>query len=233
MGYTRSRAKHHFVQSVLMEGDDFMKGKKMIALLGAALCLQTGAACNVGGMDFGGNALLSPAIVHAEKEPAWQADIDEASRDDTMAFGLYIGKPLQSFIDDCTAKGWERLPSEKAVFFRAKKDGYMIGIAVHPNTLDKNLAGSYRIRFYAKTENEADEMFMRAEKNFAYNFGRPSIKKGMANMTWFLNDSFAILVEYNVYDPRMPITEGYPYEIVIKRDIGDYKKFFEPGKSGI
>ena len=111
-----------------------------------------------------------------------------------------------------------------------KKNGYMIGIAVHPNTLDKNLVGSYRVRFYAKTQAEADEMYMRAEKNFSYNFGRPSVKKGTSNMTWFLNDSFAIIVEYNEYDPRLAITEGHPYEIVIKREIGNYSQFFQKKK---
>lgn len=204
--------------------------KKIAAFLGALLLLQVGAACQVGESNAGDSFFMVPGIVHAEQEPAWLADINEATRDDTMAFGLYIGKPIQAFIDDCTAKGWERIPNEKAVFFRTQKDGYMMGIAVHPNALDENLVGSYRVRFYAKTGEEADEMFMRAEKNFSYNFGRPSIKKGMSNLTWFLNDSFSIIVEYNEYDPRMPITQGYPYEIVIKRELGDYKKFFESQK---
>ena len=201
--------------------------KKIAAFLGALLFLQVGAACQVGDRNAGDSFSLAPGIVHAETVPVWQADVDEATRDDTMAFGLYIGKPIQAFIDDCTAKGWERIPNEKAVFFRTKKDGYMMGIAVHPNASAKDLVGSYRIRFYAKTQEEADEMYMRAEKSFSYNFGRPSIKRGMSNMTWFLNDSFSIVVEYNEYDKRMPITEGYPYEIVIKRELGDYKKFFE------
>ena len=207
------------------------KGKKFFAAMGTVLALQAGAACWTGDGDvnchFPDGFPLMPGTVQADQVPAWQADVDEATRDDTMAFGLYIGKPIQSFIDSCKAQGWERIPSEKAVFYLTKKNGYMMGIAVHPNALDKNLIGSYRIRFYAKTREEADEMYMRAEKNFSYNFGRPSLKKGMSNMTWFLNDSFAIIVEYNEYDPRMSITMGYPYEIVVKRDIGDYKKFFQ------
>ena len=204
--------------------------KKIAAFLGALLFLQVGVGCQVGERNASDSFFMVPGIVHAEQEPVWLADINEATRDDTMAFGLYIGKSIQAFIDDCTAKGWERIPNEKAVFFRVKKDGYIMGIAVHPNALDANLVGSYRIRFYAKTGEEADEMFMRAEKNFSYNFGRPSIKKGMSNLTWFLNDSFSIIVEYNEYDPRLTITQGYPYEIVIKRELGDYKKFFESQK---
>ena len=204
--------------------------KKIVALLGTTLLLHLGAAYQVGDMNADGSFFMAPAIAHAEKEPVWQADIDEATRDDTMAFGLYIGKPIQAFIEDCEAKGWERIQSENAVFFLEKKNGYRMGIAVHPNALDKKLVGSYRVRFYAKTRDEADEMYMRAEKNFSYNFGRPSVKKGVSNMTWFLNDSFSIVVEYNEYDARMPIMQGYPYEIVVKREIGDYKKFFAPQK---
>ena len=109
----------------MIEEDDTMKRKKKIAaFLGALLFLQVGTACQVGDRNAG-DSFSAPAIVHAETVPVWQADVDEATRDDTMAFGLYIGKPIQAFIDDCTAKGWKRIPNEKAVFFRTKKDGYM------------------------------------------------------------------------------------------------------------
>ena len=37
-----------------------------------------------------------------------------------------------------------------------------------------------------------------------------------------------VTVEYNEYDARMPIVRDYyPYEVVIRRDVGDYKKFFQ------
>ena len=174
--------------------------------------------------------LCAPRAAQAAEyvEPDWQKDIDEATRDDTMAFGIYVGKPIQAVVDDLTKAGWQRKDNDKAVMMMKREKDYIKMIALHPHGQDKNIVGNYRIRFYAKDVATADEMYMRAEKNFSYNFGRPQVKKGMTNVTWFLNDSFAIMVEYNQYDPRMPaVKTAYPNEIVIKREMGNYKTFFE------
>ena len=205
--------------------------KKISALLGTVLIMQ--GAGFAGPCDFAAGTLFAPHTAQGAEaeEPVWQKDIDEATRDDTMVYNIYVGKPMQSVIDELTQKGWKQEPSDNGIFYVKRKNGYIQGIALHPNASDKNIIGNYRIRFYAKDRDTADEMYMRAEKNFSYNFGRPSIKKGMSNNTWFLNDSFAIIVEYNEYDPKMPLVKNfYPYEIVIKRETGDYKKFFEAGK---
>lgn len=205
--------------------------KKTLALTGAIMSLYAG------GMLFAGNESIDACMtsvlpaVHAAEKAAWQDDIDKATRDDTMAFNIYIGKPIQTCIEEFEKNGWTRVAEESTIFYIKNKGDYFLGIALHPNKSSKELVGSYRIRLYAKTQDMADEMYMRAEKNFAYNFGRPSIKKGTTNATWFLNESFSIVVEYNEYDARMPIVRDfYPNEIVIKREIGDYKKFFEATK---
>lgn len=205
--------------------------KKTLALTGAIMSLYAG------GVLFAGNEAADACTnswlpaVHAQEKTAWEDDIDKATRDDTMAFNVYIGKPIQACVDEFLKDGWSRVNDETANFYIKNKGDYYLGISLHPNKSSKDLVGSYRIRIYAKTSDMADEMYMRAEKNFAYNFGRPNIKKGTTNATWFLNESFSIIVEYNEYDPRMPIVRDfYPYEIVIKREIGDYKKFFEATK---
>ncbi|MBE6101127.1 MAG: hypothetical protein E7200_03350 [Selenomonas ruminantium] len=199
--------------------------KKICALLGTFLLLQTTAAYTGGEEPF---LTTSTAWAADYVAPDWLEDIDEATRDDTIAFGIYVGKPIQTVVDDLAKKGWQRKDNNNTVIMLKKKNGYMQLIALHPHGKDNNLVGNYRIRFYAKDSATADEMYMRAEKNFSYNFGRPQVKKGMANATWFLSDSFAIMVEYNQYDPRMPlIKDAYPNEIVIKREMGNYKAFFE------
>ncbi|MBR3456695.1 MAG: hypothetical protein IKH16_00840 [Selenomonadaceae bacterium] len=164
-------------------------------------------------------------------QDVWREDINEATRDDTMAFNVYIGKPIQACIEDFQKNGWEHAPNESGVFYTIQKNDYIYGIAIRPHKANSSLVGNYSVRFYAKTREMADEMYMQAEKNFAYNFGRPNVKHGTTNATWFLNDSFSVTVEYNEYDARMPLVEHfYPYEVVIKREMGDYRKFFVPTK---
>ena len=200
-----------------------MKGKKILAAAVASLALLGGGLCLESGMPMASGVALA-----AEAEiPVWQADIDEATRDDTMAFGTYVGKPMQAYTEDFRNRGWTLLDEKGVVAFTTKKQDYAIMVVAQPHPMNKNIVGNYRIRFYGKTREMADEMYMRAEKNFSYNFGRPNVKMGTANMTWFLNDTFSIEIEYNEYDPRMPLVKKYfPYEVVIKRTMGDFGKFF-------
>ena len=195
--------------------------KKTLALTGAALSLyMAGSLCP-----------WSPAAipVYAADASYWE-DVNESTRDDTIAYGIYIGKPLQPVLDEYRQKKWKRIEREGAIIFECDKKDYILSVCLFPQQENPAYIGKYRIKFYVKTQEMADEIFMRAEKNFSYNFGRPSIKKGMANMTWFLSDSFGIVVEYNEYDARLPMVKGYPYEITITRENGDYKKFFEARK---
>ena len=203
-----------------------MNMKKTFATTAALLALCAGSACWTG---------PAPApwvpVAQAAEAPEWQDDIDKAAWDDEEAFNISIGKSIADSVALLQKEGWKRVQNEETVFYIKKKVDYYLTIALHPDKSAPNKVGSYRIRIYAKTQELADEMYMRAEKNFAYNFGRPSIKKGTTNATWFLNESFSIVVEYNEYDARMPIVRDfYPNEIVIKREIGDYKKFFEATK---
>ena len=205
--------------------------QKTFVLAAAFMSLYAGSACWSGQEAVEGSAPWLATAQAAEQEEAWRSDVDEASRDDTMAYNIYIGKSLQACIQDLEKQGWKRVEGEEIPFYTKAKNGYLHAIALHPHPDHKDLVGSYRVRFYVKDRELADEMYMRAEKNFSYNFGRPSIKRGNMNETWMLNDSFAIVVEYNEYDVRIPIVqEFYPYEIVIKREMGDYKKFFEGRK---
>ena len=207
-----------------------MQKKKIMAITGVALALYVGSVLPVGTGDAY-NAPVTPWVqtaAAAASEEAWREDINEATRDDTMAFGVYIGKPLQQFIDDFQSKGWKKTDNYGGPFgFQKKKGDYMIAVAVYPHGENKNLVGNYSVRFHIKDQDTADSMYMMAEKNFAYNFGRPSVKKGNNNMTWFLNDTFSLIVEYNEYDARMPLVKDFPYEIVIKRQMGDFKSFFQ------
>lgn len=207
---------------------------KIFTLLGTAFFLQAGIPGDEESVPlrFEDGPLLTAGIAHGEDLPAWRYDVDEATRDDTMAFNIYIGKSMQSFLDDFKKDGWTRMKDDNAVLFMKEKKGYMMIVAVHPHKDNKNLVGNYRIRFFTKTREDADEMYMRAEKNFAYNFGRPNVKKGTSNVTWFLNDTLSIVVEYNEYDTRMALVRGYPYEIVVKRDMGDFRKFFATDSQG-
>jgi len=205
--------------------------KKTFALAGAVMTLYAGTACFAGNeasdspMDF-----CLPAAQAATQDD-WLQDIDKATQDDTMVFNVYIGKPIKACVEDFQKNGWKHAPNEPADFYITKKNGYMYGIFIRPHTANKDLVGSYSVRFYAPTRELADEMYMRAEKNFSYNFGRPNVKQGNINATWFLNDSFAITVEYNEYDPRMPLVKHYyPYEVAINREMGDFKKFLVPAK---
>lgn len=202
--------------------------KKSLALAGTLMSLYAGTAFFAGSESCTESWL---PVACAETQEVWRGDINEATRDDTMAFNVYIGKPIQACIEDFQKNGWEHVPNESGVFYTIQKNDYIYGIAIRPHKANSSLVGNYSVRFYAKTREMADEMYMQAEKNFAYNFGRPNVKHGTTNATWFLNDSFSVTVEYNEYDARMPLVEHfYPYEVVIKREMGDYRKFFVPTK---
>lgn len=205
--------------------------KKTLAVTGAIMSLYAG------GMQIAGNEATEacmdswqPVACAAEKQE-WQDDIAKATRDDTMAFNVYIGKPIQACIDELQKNGFVHAPNEPGIFYITKKNDYMYGIFIRPHQTHNDIVGSYSIRFYAKTSAMADEMYMQAEKNFSYNFGRPNVKQGTNNAIWFLNESFSVTVEYNEYDPRMPLVKYYyPYEVAINREIGDFKKFFVPAQ---
>ena len=200
-----------------------MNMKKNFAATAVLLALCAGSACWTGPAP----APWVPATQAAEAQE-WEDDIDKAAWDDEKAFNISIGKSIADSVALLQKEGWKRVQNEDTVFYIKKKVDYYLTIALHPDKGAPDKVGSYRIRIYAKTQELADEMYMRAEKNFSYNFGRPNVKKGMTNVTWFLNDSFAIMVEYNQYDPRMPaVKTAYPNEIVIKREMGNYKTFFE------
>ena len=205
--------------------------KKTLAVTGAIMSLYAG------GMLFAGNESNEACtsswqpVAHAAEKQVWQDDIAKATKDDTMAFNVYIGKPIQTCIDELQKAGFVHAPNEPGIFYITKKNDYMYGISLRPHEAHNDIVGSYSIRFYAKTSDMADEMYMQAEKNFSYNFGRPNVKQGTTNAIWFLNENFSIKVEYNEYDPRMPLVQYYyPYEVAIKREIGDFKKFFVPAK---
>ena len=121
-----------------------MRTKKVIAVAGAMLAFCAGGALPVGTPGDDGSAVASvmgcAAAEAAESvEEAWREDINEATRDDTMAFGVYIGKPLQAYIDDFTSKGWTRKNIGDAVSFVKKKGDYIVTLVVHPYGESKNL----------------------------------------------------------------------------------------------
>jgi len=205
-----------------------MMKKKILAATCAAVALQLGSALPVTPWEAACAPSPVLAVPVAEAAASWHEDIEEATKDDTMAFGIYIGKPLQTFIDDFTSKGWQRNNNYgKTIAFQKDRGAYLIAVVVHPHENNKNLVGNYDIRFHIKDRNTADEMYMMAEKNFSYNFGRPNVKRGNDNRVWFINDTFSLLIEYNEYDPRMSLVKNFPYEVVVKRQTGDFKRFFQ------
>lgn len=175
--------------------------------------------------------LLTPGVAYAADVQPWVDDVNEATADDTMVYKVYIGKPVKDFIADFSKReAWRRIEDKDIVIFEKNQTGYREAIYVFPQKENPDLIGEYRINFFVTKEEMADEIYMQAEKNFRYNFGKPSIKKGMSNMTWFLSDIFCISVEYNEYDPRLPVAKGYPYAISIHRSVGDYSKYFQSRK---
>lgn len=213
----------------------FFVKKKIMSAIGAGLALYVGSALPASFGDVADNpAVAAVQISVAEAaEPSWKEDIDEATRDDTMALGVYIGKPMKAFMDEFKSKGWKEQHTYgegKAIAFQKNKGDYLIAVAAYPYGENKTLVGNYSVRFHVKDIHTADEMYMMAEKNFAYNFGRPNIKRGANNMTWFLNETLSLIVEYNEYDARMALVKGFPYEIVVKRQMGDFKHFFQPAQ---
>ena len=170
--------------------------------------------------------------VTASAEHAYLEDVNMATADDTMVYGIYVGKPIEDFVASFDKKKeWHAIPDDDIIIYEKKGSGYREAIYVFPNAQNPELIGDYRINFFVTKEEMADEIFMLAEKNFSYNFGRPSIKRGMFSMTWFLSSTFRIMVEYSEYDPRIPVAQGYPYAISIHRSEGDYSKFFKYRKS--
>lgn len=201
--------------------------KKNIALAGVALLLAGGIAAPG---DHHGTVCPSLYSAAYAAEPTWLDDVNAASEDDTLAYGLYIGKPIQDVIGSFQGNGWKRADQGSKVIFTRNRGDYIQMIAIHPHAGNSNLVGSYRIRFHVKDKTQAENMYMQAEKNFSYNFGRPTFSKGTDNRTWVLNETFAIIVEYNEYNPKLPATKGHPYEVVIKREMGDYGQFLLPGQ---
>lgn len=204
------------------------KMKKMIALAGMTMLLYGGAQGPAA--DNYTEALPFLCSRAQAAEPAWLDDINAASSDDTMAYGIYIGKPIKEVIDAFENKGWTRADQGEKVIFIRDKGNYKQMVAIHPNISNADFVGSYRIRFQVKDKTEAEDMYMHAEKNFSYNFGRPTFTKGSDNKTWVLNESFAIVVEFNEYNAKIAEAKDYPYEVVIKRELGDYKQFLLPGQ---
>ena len=205
--------------------------KKTLAVTGAMMSLYAG------GMLLAGNASLENCthawqpVANAAEKQEWVDDITKATWDDTMAFNVYIGKSIPACIEELQKNGFVHAPNEPGIFYITKKKDYMYGIFIRPHEAHNDIVGNYSIRFYAKTREMADEMYMQAEKNFSYNFGRPSVKQGTTNAIWFLNETFSVTVEYNEYDPRMPLVQYYyPYEVAINREVGDFKKFFVPAQ---
>lgn len=202
--------------------------KKTLAVTGAIMSLYAGGILFAGNESTDVTSSWQPIAQAAEKQE-WQADITEATKDDTVAFNIYIGKPIQACLDELKSKGFVHAPNEPEMFYIMKKKDYIYGILLSPHETYSDTVGFYSIRFYAKTSQMADEMYMQAEKNFSYNFGRPLVKQGTTNATWILNESFSVTVEYNEYDPRVPLIQYYyPHEVVISREAGDFKKFFVP-----
>lgn len=157
-------------------------------------------------------------------------DVNEASGDDTMAYHIYIGKAVAD-VDDIFSRmpGWEKKPHDKAVrMYRRQGADYIESVYIYGQPYNEEIVGSYRISFFTKTREAADDIFFNTTKNFGYNLGRPSIKRGTVSEEWIVSDSFKISVEFVEYDPRLPVAENYPFEIAIRRLSGDYRKFFMP-----
>lgn len=160
-------------------------------------------------------------------------DINEASADDTRAYNIYIGKTIAD-VDAAFAElpGWEKRPHDKAArMYHRKGNDYVENVYVYAMSYNKDVVGSYRISYFTKTKEAADDIFYNTTKNFSYIIGSPSIKRGMSSAEWFINDTLKISVEYMEYDPRLPVAKNYPFEIAIKRISGDYHKFFQPSKA--
>lgn len=206
------------------------KIKKTITLAGISLLLCSGAQTVGTGTENLPDLLPALCKTAYAASPAWLEDVDSASSDDTIAYGIYIGKPMQSVVDEFLGKGWTRTDEDSKVVLTKNKGRYIQLIVLHHHTSNKDLVGSYRIRFRVKDKTEAEDMYMHAEKNFSYNFGRPTFTKGSDNRTWVMNESFAIIVEFNEYNTRIAAAKNYPYEVVIKREMGDYKQFLMPGQ---
>lgn len=203
--------------------------KKTLAVTGAVMSLYAGGMLIAGNESMEAPTSLCQPIAHAAERQEWQDDVAKATKDDTMAFNVYIGKPIQACVEELKKDGFVHAPNEPGIFYIKKKTDYIYGIFILPHATHSDIVGNYSIRFYAKTSEMADEIYMQAEKNFSYNFGRPNVKQGTTNAIWFLNENFSITVEYNEYDPRMPLVQYYyPHEVAINREIGDFKKFFVP-----
>ena len=75
-----------------------------------AMCVTDSAALETGLFS------ARPTAQAAEIEP-WRPDIDAATQDDTMAFNVYIGKPIKACAEDFLSKGWVHAPNEPADFY--------------------------------------------------------------------------------------------------------------------
>ena len=183
---------------------------------------------------FGFGAPFAHAAGESSDIPLWSAnasfrqDVEAASFEEAVALQIYEGKPLaeveKQFEKD---KGWKRLPHHKtALSYEHQGKGYYEIINIYPMQEHPDLVGDFRVAFYAREREMADEIFMQAEKNFSYTLGRPTIKRGIGSHTWLLSESSMISVEYLEYDPRLPVASSYPFEVIINRQHGDYHGYF-------
>lgn len=175
---------------------------------------------------FGGAALAKDGTYMDDK------DVNEASGDDTMAYHIYIGKAVAD-IDEVFAAlpGWEKRSHDKAArMYRRQGADYIESVYIYGQPYNEEVVGSYRISFFTRTKEAAEDIYFNTTKNFAYNLGRPSIKRGSVSEEWIVSDSLKIGVEIVEYDPRLPVSAKYPFEVSIRRTSGDYRKFFLPSQ---
>jgi len=180
---------------------------------------------------------FSAPVAHAAEDsanaPLWSAnaiyrqDVEAASFEDAVALQIYEGKPLAEVKAQFEADaGWKRLPHRKAALcYKHLGKGYCEVINIYSMPEQPELVGDFRVAFYTREREMADEIFMQAEKNFSYNLGRPSIKRGMLSYSWLLSKNAMISVEYVEYDTRLPVAD-YPFEILVNRQHGDYSGYF-------
>ncbi len=201
------------------------------------LMVLTGAAVLFPGSWEG--ASMPAAYAAAGSSPIWTADdsyrkdLEAATFEEQLAYKIYRGKLISEVEADFTKDAkWTRLKHKSAALHYKRNAGkdYYEKLYVYAQPDHPELVGDFRICFYTKKLDMAENIFMAAQKNFSYNLGRPSIKKGGNSNTWFLDKSSRILVEFSEYDPRLPIATEYPFEIAIYRQYGDYSAFFMPPK---
>ncbi len=207
----------------------FSKAMGIMVLTGAAVL-------------FPGNwegTTMSAAYAAENSSPIWTAaesyrkDLESATFEEQLAYKIYRGKLISEVEADFTRDvEWIRLQHKHAALHYKRNAGkdYYEKLYVYAQPDHPELVGDFRVCFYTKKREMAEDIFIEAQKNFSYNLGRPSIKKGGSSYTWLLDKNSLILVEYSEYDPRLPIAAEYPFEIAIYRQYGDYSAYFMPAK---